>query len=255
MYLRKNCDTRPYAYKIMKTLEKGLGAEEARACMEEIEASKDDNISVFNPEAWVQLLQEESLVNALAYINNNKKVAIIRNDLIKVVCNTLINGPSIPSVQDIRQLGIFEYADEQRDWLLTFATNTDSVAAKTLLIYLYLKKEQKGEAVLLNRELQKKKPKVQLSAEEDALYNQCQELEDKVYDLEPALARELPPEIALFPPGQARPPYQNFLREHGINAARLLLGPILSKRLEEANKRLREETAAEGQNPNKYRKL
>ena len=116
----------------------------------------------------------------------------------------MLGTTTAPSVDDIRELGIYNYADEQRQWLLTFAKNNDTIASKTLLIYLYLMKEERGEGVLLNRELQKNKPKAGLSVEEQALYQRCQELEDKVYDLEPTLSRDLPPEIYLFPPGQGK---------------------------------------------------
>ncbi|KAG2222878.1 hypothetical protein INT45_000493 [Circinella minor] len=256
MYLQKNCNTAPYSYKIIKTLEIGFGVEKTHEYINELEATKPEDVVLFDPKAYVQVLQEKSFFSALAYINTNEKITGVRNDLMKFICDKLFQGPIAPSVHDIRELGIYNYADEQRQWVLTFAKNNESIASKTLLIYLYLIKEEKGEGVLLNRELQKNKPKAGLSVEEQALYQRCQELEDKVYDLEPTLSRDLPPEIYLFTPGQARPPYQNFFKEYDPDASQSLLGSIFVKRLEEANKRKRgEEDHHLVKNHTKYRKL
>ena len=73
MYLQKNCNTAPYAYKIIKTLEKGFGGEKTREYINELEATKTEDVILFDPKARVQVLHEESLSNVLAYIVSEKK--------------------------------------------------------------------------------------------------------------------------------------------------------------------------------------
>ena len=73
MYLQKNCNTAPYAYKIIKTLEKGFGVLKTREYINGLEATKTEDNILFDPKARVQVLQEESFSNALAYIVSEKK--------------------------------------------------------------------------------------------------------------------------------------------------------------------------------------
>ncbi|KAI9496698.1 hypothetical protein BDB00DRAFT_103963 [Zychaea mexicana] len=251
----EKCSSSSYDFKIMKTLEKGLGVQKAHRCLEEIEATRGTDTAIFQPNSWVHFLRDISLESVFKYIKSTPRDMDIRNNLLVTVCKDLFQGSTVPSTQEIRDLAVFDHNEEQRQQLFSFAKSMETVASKTLLMYLHLKTNQRtqfGEAVILNRAIQATKPEAGLLVtDEEALYRRCQELEDLVYSHEPKNARHFLPEWYFFPPGQAKPPYDKLFRENRTKVGSMLMIDAMARKMAEAtgsNKRPhREDDEEDGQ--------